>query len=91
MTLAVTLLGGLAFLLPAATAQASQYRYWTYWWGTGSDWRYASLGPSFDAPHLGDQSVVGWRFGTTGPNGGGAAPPRQSGSYTALGCSAQPV
>lgn len=89
--LAVTLLTGLAILLPATTAQASQFRYWTYWWGTGSAWRYASLGPSFDAPHLTDESVLGWRFGVTGPNGGGAEPPRQSGSYTVLGCSAAPV
>lgn len=89
--LAVILLTGLAILAPATTAQASQFRYWTYWWGTGSAWRYASLGPSFDAPHLTDESVLGWRFGVTGPSGGGAEPPRQSGSYTALGCSKAPV
>lgn len=82
MTLALTLLTGLVALLPAATAHAAQYRYWTYWWGTGSGWQYASLGPSYDRGRIKDRSVVGWRFGTTGPNGGGASPPRRSASFS---------
>ena len=91
MTLAVTLLGGLAFLLPAATAQASQYRYWTYWWGRESGWQYASLGPAYDAGRISDGFVLGWRFGTTGANGGGASPPRHSGSYASFHCPKTPA
>lgn len=88
--LALTLTAVGAVLLTSPAASAAQFRYWTYWWGTGAGWRYASLGPSYDSAHLSDQAVLGWRFGVTGPNGGGADPPRQAGSYSALGCSSNP-
>ena len=91
IALAVTLLGGLAILLPAAAAQASQYRYWTYWWGHGSGWQYASLGPGYDAGRISDGFVLGWRFGTTGANGGGASPPRHSASYASFRCPTAPA
>jgi len=74
-----------ALLATAAPAQASTYRYWTYWWGadTGkphSGWRFSPQGPAFHA--VGDRWVLGWRFATTSTTGGAA--PRQSPSFDTL-------
>lgn len=88
LALALTLLAGLAALVPATAAHAAQYRYWTYWWGSGAGWQYASLGPSYDNGRIQDGLVVGWHFGTTGPNGGGAQPPRHS---AAVSCPKAPT
>jgi len=73
----------LALLLQAAPAQATTYRYWTYWWvfPSASSWTYASLGPASDRPK--DESVVGWRFATT-TDGGGKKTPRATASYASL-------
>jgi hypothetical protein len=74
-----------ALLATAAPAEASTYRYWTYWWGTDtgkphSGWRFSPQGPAFHP--VGDQWVLGWRFATTSTTGGAA--PRQSPSFGAL-------
>ncbi len=73
-----------SLLVSAGPADASSYRYWTYWWGrpTKSAWQFATQGPGFDRP--GDEWVVGWRFQTTDVSGGGSQPPRQSHTYADL-------
>jgi hypothetical protein len=93
MALAVAGLGVLGVLAPLATApaQAAQYRYWTYWWGAGSGWQYASLGPAYDSARIGNGFVLGWRFGVTGPNGGGSSPPRHSAGYDSFHCPPTPA
>jgi hypothetical protein len=86
--LAVAVLGvpvtlGLAVAL-APAAEASTFRYWSYWWGERpgkpSAWQYASQGPATHS--VGDTWVLGWRFATAPENGTSA--PRQSASFAAL-------
>jgi hypothetical protein len=68
----------------APAAEASTYRYWSYWWGERpgkpAAWQYASQGPATHA--VADTWVLGWRFATAPENG--ASAPRQSASFTAL-------
>ena len=82
--LAAVALALVGLLATAAPAQATTYRYWTYWWGTGSGpdhtgWWFASQGP---AGPVGDGWVLGWRFQTTSVSGG--ATPRASADFAAL-------
>jgi hypothetical protein len=86
--LAVAVLGvpvtlGLAVAL-APAAEASTYRYWSYWWGERpgkpAAWQYAAQGPATHS--VGDTWVLGWRFATAPENG--ASAPRQSASFAAL-------
>ena len=48
----------------APAAEASTYRYWSYWWGERPDrsatWQYASQGPATHT--VADTWVLGWRF-----------------------------
>ena len=90
--IAATVVGvllALPFLL-AVPAQASTYRYWTYWWGSGSGkqgtgWTFANVGPA--AHRVNDTWVLGWRFATTSTVGG--AKPRQSPTFSDL-CPSMP-
>jgi hypothetical protein len=75
-----------ALLATAAPAEASTYRYWTYWWGdsTGKSkpgWTFAKVGPAGHTVQ--DTWVLGWRFATSRSTTG-SAPPRQSSSFTKL-------
>lgn len=57
----------------ATGAQATNYRYWTYWSGTGQSWTFSAVGPSSAVPA--DGSVEGWRFAVSaGVSGQGAQP-----------------
>lgn len=73
-----------AALLAPSPAEATTYRYWTYWWGrpAKSGWQFAQLGPASDVP--GDGWVLGWRFGVTSTNGSGGKAPRVSHIYADL-------
>ena len=50
-----------------STAQAAEYRYWSYWLGADSAWSFAPLGPAFRVPK--DGTVDGWRFAVNGVAG----------------------
>jgi hypothetical protein len=72
-------------LAAAVPAEASTYRYWTYWWGSGTGkaaagWTFAQVGPA--GHRVGDAWVLGWRFATTSTVGG--TPPRQSADFATL-------
>lgn len=77
-----------ALLLPAvwaAPAQAATYRYWTYWWGSGTGpahtgWMFAPQGPASHG--VADTWVLGWRFATSTTRGG--TPPRALPGYADL-------
>lgn len=74
-----------AVLASAAPAEASTYRYWTYWWGSGtgktaSGWTFAQVGPA--GHRVDDTWVLGWRFATTSTVG--STPPRQSADFATL-------
>lgn len=47
-------------LLAAAPAQATGYRFWSYWHGAGGGWGFAGVGA--DSWRLQDGAVEGWRF-----------------------------
>ncbi|KMS68710.1 hypothetical protein ACM01_38140 [Streptomyces viridochromogenes] len=54
------LLAALVVLTGAAQAQATGYRYWSFWDRDGDRWTYATQGPSLARPSDGD--VQGFRF-----------------------------
>jgi hypothetical protein len=89
----VGVLTALPLLLAAAPAQASTYRYWTYWWarsntGSATGWAFASVGPA--GHRVNDTWVLGWRFSTSTSTTGGAQP-RQSSDYGTLCPGTSPV
>jgi hypothetical protein len=57
---APVLVAALALLLGAAPAQATGYRYWSFWERGGGHWTYATQGPSTVRPD--DGAVEGFRF-----------------------------
>ncbi len=57
----------LTTLLAAAPAQATAYRYWSFWQWSGGSWTYQQQGAAVHLPA--DGSVDGWRF-TLSPDGG---------------------
>lgn len=60
-----------------APAQATAYRYWSYWLGADGSWTYANSGPAFRIPA--DGTVEGWRFSVDGDGGG--LPPRTGADF----------
>jgi hypothetical protein len=62
----------------APSADATTYRYWTYWSGerpgAASAWTFSSRGPATDV--VKDGTVIGWRFAVTSQ--AGTTKPRQS-------------
>lgn len=72
--LSVLLIGALAIAV-AAPAQASAYRFWTYWQaGAGeTDWTYATQGPATAVPA--DGAVEGWSFAISSDAGAREAAP----------------
>lgn len=62
----------------APAADATTYRYWTYWSGerpgTAPAWTFSSRGPASDV--VKDGTVIGWRFAVTSQ--AGTTKPRQS-------------
>ncbi len=53
----------LAVVAVSGTAQASAYRYWSYWQGSTGTWVAAMTGPGDYS--VVDRDVQGWRFGIT--------------------------
>ena len=64
-----------AGIIVAVPAQATSYRYWTYWSGTETGWTFSSVGPASASPEDGD--VEGWRFALSEGLGGQGAKPGQ--------------
>ena len=64
-----------AGVIVAVPAQATSYRYWTYWSGTEAGWVFSSVGPASASPEDGD--VEGWRFALSEGLGGQGAKPGQ--------------
>jgi len=70
----------------AAPAQATTYRYWTYWWGANpgkaaQSWTFAQVGPA--GHRVNDTWVLGWRFATSTTTTGSATP-RESPDFATL-------
>jgi len=64
-------------VVSGAPAQATAYRYWSYWLGADGSWTYANAGPAFRIPA--DGTVEGWRFSVDGDGGG--LPPRTGADF----------
>ncbi|MFA7322966.1 MAG: SCO2322 family protein [Candidatus Nanopelagicales bacterium] len=58
----------------ASSAQATAYRYWTYWKVSDGAWQFAQAGPAATTPA--DGSVEGWRFAISSTSGDVANEPR---------------
>ena len=72
---------GLALAAPSG-ANATTYRYWSYWYGTAnSTWVYSSAGPASRVPS--DRGVEGWHF-VVSSGGADGKPPRVSPNYESL-------
>jgi hypothetical protein len=66
----------------AAPAQATGYRYWSYWLRSGDVWSYAQTGPAMHVPKDGD--VEGWRFAVSKDAAAQALQPRGAADFTAI-------
>lgn len=74
------LTAALATVALAAPAQASAYRYWSYWQGADGTWVAAQTGPGDHT--LVDEDVQGWRFAITSDDP--AAAPDNAPDFAAL-------
>jgi hypothetical protein len=75
-------------LAAAAPAQATGYRYWSYWLRSGGAWTYAQTGPAMHRPADGD--VEGWRFAVSRDAAATAVQPRGAADFTAI-CAGTPA
>ncbi|MCH5676242.1 SCO2322 family protein [Streptomyces gilvus] len=76
----------LVLLLPTS-AQATGYRYWSFWTRTATHWTYAPQGPSTDRPSDGD--VQGFRFSVS-EDSSDAATPRGTADFATI-CAKTPA
>lgn len=75
-----TAVAALTSFAGAAPAQATAYRYWSYWKWSGSTWVYQNVGPS---GNVSPGEVIGWRFAVQ-PDSVHAHTPRASGDFATL-------
>ena len=67
-------------LLSITTANAADYRYWTFWVTTNDSWSFANEGAG--TLKATDQMVTGWKFAITGADNG--LPPTESAVFAQL-------
>lgn len=72
----------------AGPAQATGYRYWSYWLRSGGAWTYAQTGPAMHVPRDGD--VEGWRFAVSRDAAAEAVQPRGTADFAAI-CGGTPA
>jgi hypothetical protein len=84
---ATLLLTALLLLLAPTQAQATGYRYWSFWTRTATHWTYATQGPSTDRPSDGD--VQGFRFSVS-EDSSDAATPRGTADFATI-CAKTPA
>ncbi|KUO04222.1 hypothetical protein AQJ67_12610 [Streptomyces caeruleatus] len=77
----------LVVLTGAAQAQATGYRYWSFWDRDGERWTYATQGPSLARPSDGD--VQGFRFAVS-EDSNDAARPRGAAEFAVI-CARTPA
>ena len=70
-------------LFSITPANASDYRYWTFWVTTNDSWSFANFGAGDTKNSLAtDQMVTGWKFAITGADNG--LPPTESAVFAEL-------
>jgi hypothetical protein len=67
-------------LFSVTSANAADYRYWTFWVTTSDQWSFANEGAG--TLKATDQMVTGWKFAITGADNG--TPPNQSAVFAEL-------
>ncbi|MFZ9802207.1 MAG: SCO2322 family protein [Candidatus Nanopelagicales bacterium] len=67
-------------LISVTSANAADYRYWTFWVTTSDQWSFANEGAG--TLMATDQMVTGWKFAITGADNG--TPPNQSAVFSEL-------
>ncbi|WP_077796004.1 SCO2322 family protein [Streptomyces sp. JHA26] len=77
----------LVIVTGAGPAQATGYRYWSFWDRDGERWTYATQGPSMARPSDGD--VQGFRFSVS-EDSGDAAQPRGTADFATI-CAKTPA
>ncbi len=86
---AAALAAAVAVLLAAAApAQATGYRYWSYWLRSGGAWTYAQTGPAMHVPA--DGTVEGWRFAVSRDAAAKAVQPRGAADFATI-CAGTPA
>ncbi|MGW1405078.1 SCO2322 family protein [Streptomyces sp. NPDC002403] len=80
-TALLVVLGAVLAVLGAGPAQAAGYRYWSFWENSGSDWTYATQGPSLVRPD--DGTVQGFRFSVS-EDSQDSAKPRSAPDFTKI-------
>jgi hypothetical protein len=78
----VAAVAAVLLLAAAAPAQATGYRYWSYWLRSGGAWTYAQTGPAMHVPKDGD--VEGWRFAVSKDAAAKAVQPRGAADFAAI-------
>ncbi|MEU6554893.1 SCO2322 family protein [Streptomyces sp. NPDC046915] len=81
------LLAAFLCVVSAGQAQATGYRYWSFWERTGGHWTYATQGPSTARPADGD--VQGFRFAVS-EDSASATRPRGTADFDAI-CAKTPA
>ncbi|MFZ0325149.1 MAG: SCO2322 family protein [Actinomycetes bacterium] len=71
---------------PDRQAQATSYRFWTYWTGGDTGWAFANVGPS---RRPADGAVEGWRFAVSAASSS-SAPPRTGSGFGSV-CGSTPA
>jgi hypothetical protein len=83
----VALVLGLSVMWFSATpADATSYRYWTYWSGDSGSWAFSPIGAARRPPNGG---VEGWRFEVS-PAASSSQPPRTAASFASICGGASP-
>ncbi|RZB16338.1 hypothetical protein StrepF001_26975 [Streptomyces sp. F001] len=85
--IAALLLAALFLLLNTGQAQATGYRYWSFWEHDGDAWTYATQGPSTARPSDGD--VQGFRFSVS-EDSQDSAQPRNTAGFASI-CAKTPA
>jgi hypothetical protein len=80
-------LGSSLLWFGAAPADATSYRYWTYWSGDSGSWAFSSIGAARRPPNGG---VEGWRFEVS-PAATSSQPPRTEPSFASICGSTDPA
>jgi hypothetical protein len=90
VVLAALVLGALALpslAVPAQPAEATSFRFWSYWLGADGAWSFSAQGA---ARVPADGTVDGWRFAVSAATGS-STPPRARPAFGALCGDTQPV
>ncbi len=88
IVLALAMAAGVLAIGTAMPAQASAYRYWTYWQADDDSWTFATQGPATSVPV--DGAVEGWRFAVTTQSGAATDAPRTPPAFDEI-CGSAPA